>query len=142
MFCQWKPEKFKREQIHIPIIPEEHIRRWRVERRSYWFSDKSGSWNAIYLCRWFGAEYWVYSQDILGKHSVSSFYSTYLCETGFSSLLSKKTKSKNCLNPSTDPWIAVNKKILGFDKIISKRQGQRRHWFFRSCVWFVLQFFF
>uniref|UniRef100_UPI00358EB4CC protein FAM200C-like n=1 Tax=Myxine glutinosa TaxID=7769 RepID=UPI00358EB4CC len=55
------------------------------------------------------------------------FATTYLCESGFSSLLSIKTKSRNRLNPQADLRIAVSKKVPGFDKIMKEKQEQRSH---------------
>lgn len=49
------------------------------------------------------------------------FATTYLCESGLSSLLSIMTKSRNGFNLQVDLQIAFNKKFPGFNKILNKK---------------------
>ena len=75
-------------------------------------------------------EYWRSAMDMypqLRKKALGvliPFATTYLCESGFSSLLSIKTKSRNRLNPQADLRVAISKKVPRFDKIINKKQEQ------------------
>ncbi len=50
------------------------------------------------------------------------FATTYLCESGFSTLLSIKTKSRNRLNPQADMRIDISNKIPRFEKLINKNE--------------------
>lgn len=78
-------------------------------------------------------EFWCAALDMfprLGGKALRvliPFATTYLCECGFSSLLSIKTKSRNRLNPQADLRIAVSKKVPRFDKIVNEKQEQRSH---------------
>uniref|UniRef100_UPI00358E7D1C protein FAM200C-like n=1 Tax=Myxine glutinosa TaxID=7769 RepID=UPI00358E7D1C len=78
-------------------------------------------------------EFWCAALDMfprLGGKALRvliSFATTYLCESGFSSLFSIKTKSRNRLNPQADLRIAVSKKVPRFDKIMKEKQEQRSH---------------
>uniref|UniRef100_UPI00358EA82C protein FAM200C-like n=1 Tax=Myxine glutinosa TaxID=7769 RepID=UPI00358EA82C len=78
-------------------------------------------------------EFWCAALDMfprLGGKALRvliPFATTYLCESGFSSLLSIKTKSRNCLNLQADLRIVVSKKVPRFDKIMKEKQEQRSH---------------
>ena len=55
------------------------------------------------------------------------FATTYLCESGFSTLLSIKTKSRNCLNAQTDMRNAISNKVPSFEKVLCNKQEQKSH---------------
>ena len=56
-----------------------------------------------------------------------SFVTTYLCESGFSPLLSIKTKSRNRLNAQADMQIAISNKMPRFQKVLCDKQEQKSH---------------
>jgi len=49
------------------------------------------------------------------------FATTYLCESGFSSLLYLKNKYRNRLNPSKDLRVALSNCVLRCDRMISEK---------------------
>ena len=55
------------------------------------------------------------------------FATTYLCESGFSTLVSIKTKPRNRLDPEDDMRVAITKKEPRFKLIIEKMQQQKSH---------------
>ena len=55
------------------------------------------------------------------------FATTYLCESGFSTLLSIKTKSRNQLNAQADMRIAISNKVSCFEKLLCNKQKQKSH---------------
>ena len=55
------------------------------------------------------------------------FATTYLCESGFSTLVSIKTKPRNRLYPGDDMRVAIAKKEPRFKLIIEKMQQQKSH---------------
>ncbi|CAM1323979.1 ZBED8 (predicted) [Pycnogonum litorale] len=55
------------------------------------------------------------------------FATTYLCETGFSTLVRIKTKARNRLNASDDMRVAISKKEPRFSMIIDEKQQQKSH---------------
>ena len=58
---------------------------------------------------------------------VIQFATTYLCESGFSTLLSIKTKSRNRLNAQADMRIAISNKVPRFEKLLCNKQEQKNH---------------
>ena len=58
---------------------------------------------------------------------VVPFVTTYLCETGFSTLLHIKTKARNRLNAGEDMRLALSKTVPRFNEIIEKKQQQKSH---------------
>ena len=52
------------------------------------------------------------------------FATTYLCQSGFSALLSIKTKSRNDLNAQADMRVAISNKVPRFEKLLSNKQEQ------------------
>ena len=56
-----------------------------------------------------------------------SFATTYLCESGFSALLSIKTKSRNHLSAQADMRVAISNKLPRFEKLLSNKQEQKSH---------------
>ncbi|CAM1328316.1 ZBED8 (predicted) [Pycnogonum litorale] len=55
------------------------------------------------------------------------FATTYLCETGFSTLVHIKTKARNRLDASDDMRVAISKKEPRFSMIIDEKQQQKSH---------------
>lgn len=55
------------------------------------------------------------------------FATTWLCESGFSTLLSIKTKSRNRLNAQADMRVAISNVVPRFERLISMKQGQKSH---------------
>ena len=55
------------------------------------------------------------------------FATTYLCQSGFSVLLSIKTKSKNHLSAQVDMRVAISNKVPRFEKHLSNKQEQKSH---------------
>lgn len=55
------------------------------------------------------------------------FSTTYLCESGFSTLLSIKTKYRSRLNPEDDMRIAISRTEPRIDNIIAQKQEHRSH---------------
>jgi len=53
------------------------------------------------------------------------FATTYLCDSGFSTLLLTKTKSTNHLNTQADIPVAMSNIVPRFEKLISKKQEQQ-----------------
>ena len=56
------------------------------------------------------------------------FPTTYLCESGFSTLTMIKTKYRNRLQPEDDIRCALATIIPEFDKLVKQVQGQGSHW--------------
>jgi hypothetical protein len=52
---------------------------------------------------------------------------TYLCESGFSTLLQIKTKARNKLNVQNDMTLALTKTQLRILKLVSQMQAQPSH---------------
>ena len=64
----------------------------------------------------------------LGEKVLSTlipFATTYLCESGFSTLLSIKTKSRNRLNAQADMRIAIRNKIPRFQKVLCNKRNKK-----------------
>jgi hypothetical protein len=55
------------------------------------------------------------------------FATTYLCESGFSALVSIKTKNRNRLDVKDDMRLALSKTIPQFSVLIEKKQQQPSH---------------
>ena len=55
------------------------------------------------------------------------FATTYLRESGFSTLVSIKSKPRNCLDRRDDMRVAITKKEPRFKLIIGKMQQQKSH---------------
>ena len=78
-------------------------------------------------------QYWCCSMNMfpkLGEKALSTlipFATTYLCESGFSTLLSIKTKSRNRLNAQADMRIAISNKMPRFQKVLYNKQEQKSH---------------
>ena len=53
------------------------------------------------------------------------FGTTYLCESGFSTLLSINAKSRNRLNPQVGMRVALSNQAPYFDKLATKHEGQK-----------------
>ena len=64
----------------------------------------------------------------LGEKALSTlipFATTYLGESGFSNLLSIKTKSRNRLNAQADMRISISNEMPRFQKVLCNRQEQK-----------------
>ena len=78
-------------------------------------------------------EYWCSAMEMFPNLSEKAlvmlipFAATYLCESGFSTLLSIKTKSRNRLNAQADMRIAISNKVPRFEKLVSDIQEQKNH---------------
>ena len=76
-------------------------------------------------------EYWCCSMNIFIKLSEKAlstlipFATTYLCESGFSTLLSIKTKSRNRLNAQANMRIAISNKMPCFQKVLCNKQEEK-----------------
>ena len=55
------------------------------------------------------------------------FSSTYLCESGFSTLLNMKTKARNCLNAEDGMWCALSSTSPRIEALVDKFQQQISH---------------
>ena len=55
------------------------------------------------------------------------FATTYVCQSGFSALLSIKTKSRNFLSTQADMRVAISNKVLRFKILLSNKQEQKSH---------------
>ena len=53
------------------------------------------------------------------------FVTIHLCESGFSALLSIKTKSKNRLSAQADMQVAISNKVPRFEKLLSNKPRKR-----------------
>ena len=78
-------------------------------------------------------QYWCLAMDMFPKLCEKAlsvlilFATTYLCESGFSALLSIKTKSRNRLNAQADMRVAISNKLPRFEKLLSNKQEQKSH---------------
>ena len=76
-------------------------------------------------------QYWSLAMDIYPKlcekalSVLNPFATTYLCQSGFSAILSIKTKSKNHL--SAVMQVAISNKVPRFEKLLSNKQEQKSH---------------
>ena len=79
------------------------------------------------------AAFWCAQLEMFPQLAKSSlnilvpFATTYLCESGFSTLVSIKTKPRNRLDPGDDMHVAIAKKEPRFKLIIEKMQQQKSH---------------
>ena len=67
----------------------------------------------------------------LAKRAVNTlipFATTYLCESGFSALVSIKTKSRNRLDVRDDMRVCLSKTTLQFALLVQNKQEQHSHW--------------
>ena len=71
-------------------------------------------------------QYWCLAMDMFSKLREKAlsvlipFTTTYLCQTGFSALLSIKTKSRNYLSAQVDMRVAISNKVPRFKKTPKK----------------------
>lgn len=78
-------------------------------------------------------EFWcslIQAYPLLVKRAMSvliPFATTYLCEAGFSVLVSIKTKSRNRLNVADDMRLALSKTIPQFNVLIEAKQQHPSH---------------
>lgn len=79
------------------------------------------------------AEFWcslMQAYPVLAKRAMSvliPFATTYLCEAGFSVLVSIKTKNRNRLNVTDDMRLALSKTSPQFDLLIAAKQQHPSH---------------
>ncbi len=65
-----------------------------------------------------------------GKHRLKTFLpfaSTYLCESGFSTLLQIKTKARNCMGVEHDMKCALSTTVPQIETLVLKKQEQPLH---------------
>ena len=67
-------------------------------------------------------EFWVKMQHILVP-----FSSTYLCECGFSALLTIKSKARNRLHVQSDIRCVLSITLPDIEKVVAKKQGHSSH---------------
>ena len=78
-------------------------------------------------------EFWVemqrfYSQlGIYALNILVPFSSTYLCECGFSALLTIKSKARNRLDVESDIRCALSTISFDIEQLVAKKQGGSRH---------------
>ena len=80
-------------------------------------------------------QYWSLAMDMdmfpkLGEKALSvliPFATTYLCLSGFSILLSIKTKSRNRLSAHADMRVAISNKVPRFKKLLTNKQEQKSY---------------
>ena len=68
---------------------------------------------------------------MLTKHALEvivPFITTYLCEAGFSSLLTIKTKLQTRLVPKDDMRVALSTTVPRISEIVHGKQAQKSHW--------------
>lgn len=78
-------------------------------------------------------EFWCSMMEpypVLAKKALQSilpFVTTYLCESGFSTLVTIKTKSRNRLDAEDDMRVALSKSIPRFHVLVDNMQQQPSH---------------
>ena len=78
-------------------------------------------------------EFWVKMQhcypriDIQALNILVPFSSTYLCECGFSALLTIKSKAWNRLHVQSDIRCALSTTLPDIEKLVAKKQGHPSH---------------
>ena len=66
----------------------------------------------------------------LGIHALNilvPFSSTYMCECGFSALLTIKSKARNRLDVESDIRCALSTTSPDIEQLVAKKQGQPSH---------------
>ena len=78
-------------------------------------------------------EFWVKMQHcyprlgIRALNALVPFSSTYMCECGFSSLLTIKSKAQNRLDVKSDIRCALSTTLPDIEQLVAKKQGQPSH---------------
>ncbi|GFR20783.1 protein ZBED8 [Trichonephila clavata] len=78
-------------------------------------------------------EFWSYLREaypLLVKRAMAAiipFATVYICEAGFSTLVTIKTKHRNRLNAEHDMRVALSKTIPQFNLLIKEKQQQPSH---------------
>ena len=78
-------------------------------------------------------EFWVKMQHCYPRIGIQAlnilvpFSSTYLCEYGFSALLTIKPKARNRLHVQSDIRCALSTTLPGIEKLVAKKQGHPSH---------------
>lgn len=78
-------------------------------------------------------KYWCSTMKMFPKLSeialsvLIPFATTYLCESGFSALVSIKTKFRNRLDVQSDMRIAISSRVPRFENILLNKQEQKSH---------------
>ena len=73
-------------------------------------------------------QYWCCAMNMFprlcekGLSMLIPFATTYLCKSGFSTLLSTTTKSRNRVNAQADMRIAISNKVPRFEKLLCNKQ--------------------
>jgi hypothetical protein len=78
-------------------------------------------------------EFWcsqIAAHPVLAKKALSAlipFATTYLCESGFSTLVSVKTKARNRLDARHDMCLALSKTVPRLSVLTDRKQQQPSH---------------
>ena len=78
-------------------------------------------------------EFWVKMQHCYPRIGIQAlnilvpFSSTYLCECGFSALLTIKSKARNRLHVQSDIHCALSTTLPDIEKLVAKKQGHPSH---------------
>ena len=78
-------------------------------------------------------EFWVKMQHCYPRIGIQAlnilvpFSSTYLCECGFSALLTIKSKARNRLHVQSDIRCALSTTLPDIEKLVAKKQGHPSH---------------
>ena len=78
-------------------------------------------------------EFWVKMQHCYPRIGIQDlnflvpFSSTYLCECGFSALLTIKSKARNRLHVQSDIRCALSTTLPDIEKLVAKKQGHPSH---------------
>ena len=78
-------------------------------------------------------EFWVKMQRCYPRIGIRAlnilvpFSSTYLCECGFSALLTIKSKARNRLHVQSDIRCALSTTLPDIEKLVAKKQGHPSH---------------
>ena len=78
-------------------------------------------------------EFWVKMQHCYPRIGIQAmnilvpFSSTYLCECGFSALLTIKSKARNRLHVQSDIRCALSTTLPDIEKLVAKKQGHLSH---------------
>jgi len=92
-----------------------------------WLKIKISHFCPLQRSLWLPLEipYWPLTEKIL---STLMYATTYPCESGFSTFLSIRMKSRNRLKSQADIRAAISNIVPRFEALRSQKQEQRSHW--------------